>query len=185
MKNERKIFIYSVLIIIAFLASFILFFNDYINYSMISFTITILLIIIFCTLIFTKKDDRSVYLRKLTGILKNYDADIIYLNDEYIIKDKDVLFVNDMDDLLIASVENKLPIIYLNEEHSATFLVESDTELLVYILKENNDEISNYEHKLMKYIENNTKSKKVLLNNINEETIIKLDNKFYKVTPMN
>jgi hypothetical protein len=89
-----------------------------------------------------------------------------------------------MDDLLIASVENKLPIIYINEEHSATFLVESDTELLVYILKENNEEISDYEHKLMRYIEKNTKSKKVLLNDINKETIIKLENKFYKVTPM-
>ena len=89
-----------------------------------------------------------------------------------------------MDSLLIASCENKTPIIYINEEHSSTFIVKSDTELLVYILKENEDEISDYEHKILKYIENNTKSKKVLLNDINEDTIIKLDNKFYKVTPM-
>lgn len=184
MKNESKIIVYSILIIAMFLASFILFFNDYINYSMISFTVTILLIVVLCTIVFAKKDERSVYLRKLSGILKNYDADIIYSNNEYDINERDVLFVNDMDDLLIASVENKLPIIYINEEHSATFLVESDTELLVYILKENNEEISDYEHKLMRYIEKNTKSKKVLLNDINKETIIKLENKFYKVTPM-
>ena len=184
MKSENKIVICSIFIVLMFLASFILFFNDYVNYSMISFTITILLIIVLCTTIFAKKDSRSVYLRKLAEILKNYDADIIYSNNDFDINEREVLFVNDMDDLLIASVENKLPIIYINEENAATFLVESDTELLVYILKENNEEISNYEHKLMRYMEKNTRSKKVLLNDINKETIIKLDNKFYKVTPM-
>ena len=184
MKNESKTFIYSLLIIGLFVLSFILFFNDMINYSMVSFSITIVLIIFLFTTVFTKKDARSVYLRKLSGILKNYDADIIYSDSEYEINEKDVLFVKDMDSLLIASCENKTPIIYINEEHSSTFIVKSDTELLVYILKENEDEISDYEHKILKYIENNTKSKKVLLNDINNETIIKLDNKFYKVTPM-
>ena len=184
MKNELKIFIYSVLIIVLFIVSFVLFFNDLINYSMISFSLTIIFIVFFCTLVFAKRDARSVYLRKLGGILKNYDSDIIYSDSEYEINEKDVLFVKDMDSLLIASCENKVPIIYINEEHSAVFIVKSDTELLVYILKENEEDISDYEHKIMKYIENNTKSKKVLLNDINVDTIIKLDNKFYKVSPM-
>jgi hypothetical protein len=151
---------------------------------MISFTITLVFVIVLCGLIFSKKDARSIYLKQLTNILKNYDSDIIYSDNSYVINEKDVLFVKIMDDLLIASCENTTPIIYINEEHSSTFLVSTNDELLVYILKENEEEISDYEHVLLKYIENNNKSKKVLLNNINEETIIKLDNRFFKVTPM-
>ncbi len=183
MKNEGKTVVVSIVILVLFFVSFVLFMNDLINYSMITISLTILCMIVLFINIFTKKDAHSNYVRKLKQILKTYDSDIVYSDEEYIITEKDVFFVKEIDDLIKASNELESPIIYFGEETSSNFIVKSDDVLLVYILKENED-VTDYEHYILKHIENTTGSKKVVLNNITEETIIKLGEKFYKITPM-
>lgn len=183
MKNEWKTVVVSIVILVLFFVSFVLFMNDLINYSMITISLTILCMIGLFINIFTKKDAHSNYVRKLKQILKTYDSDIVYSDEEYIITEKDVFFVKEIDDLIKASNELESPIIYFGEETSSNFIVKSDDVLLVYILKENQD-VTDYEHYILKHIENTTGSKKVVLNNITEETIIKLGEKFYKITPM-
>jgi len=183
MKNEGKTVVVSIVILVLFFVSFVLFMNDLINYSMITISLTILCMIGLFINIFTKKDAHSNYVRKLKQILKTYDSDIVYSDEEYIITEKDVFFVKEIDDLIKASNELESPIIYFGEETSSNFIVKSDDVLLVYILKENED-VTDYEHYILKHIENTTGSKKVVLNNITEETIIKLGEKFYKITPM-
>ena len=184
MKNEIKLFVYSALVLVSFFAAFIFFMNDKMNYALLCISFTVVCVIGLVIHIFTKKDDHSVYVRTLKKILKVYDSDIVYSNEEYVVTEKDVFFVSTLEDLIKAANECEAPLIYYAEEGASTFMVKGDDLLLVYILKESSETISDYEHYLMKHIENTTGSKKVVLNNITEETIIKLGEKFYKVTPM-
>ena len=184
MKNELKVIIYSVLVLGLFFTSFVLFINDLINYSLVCFALTIVCVVGLFIHVFTRNDPHSVFIRDLKKVLKTYDSDIVYSDEEYIVSEKDIFFVKTIEDLLKASNELDAPIIYYSEETAAVFMVKNDDILLVFLMKENPNEISDYEHYLLKHIENTTGSKKVVLNNITEETIIKLGEKFYKVTPM-
>lgn len=183
MKNEIKIILFSILVLGLFFASFVLFINDKINYSIVCLSLTIVCIIALFIHVFAKNDKHSLFMRELKKILKTYDSDIVYSEEEYVVNEKDVFFVKSIEDLLKAANECETTIIYFGTETTANFLVKLDDMLLVYLMKEN-EEISDYEHYLLKYIESTTGSKKVVLNNITEETIIKLGEKFYKVTPM-
>ena len=184
MNKDLKIIILGLLASITLVVSFVLFFNDIINYSIIAITITVMLIGYLVYTVFSGKNSKSLYESKLKTVLKTYDTDIIYAETDYEIKEKNVLFVKSLDDLLVASSITESPIIYISENNASTFLVKNDEDLLAYILKVNPNEETKYERKLKEIIENNKKNVNSLLNNITKETIIVIDNKSYKVSPV-
>ncbi|MBR6073540.1 MAG: hypothetical protein IKP76_04395 [Bacilli bacterium] len=184
MNNDLKIILLGFLACITLVASFILFFNDVISYSILCAAVTVLLIGYLIYTVFSGKSNKAEYDAKLKNVLKTYDEDIIYAETDYEIKEKNVLFVKSLDDLLVATSITGTPIIYIAEDEASTFLVKNDEDLLAYILKVNPNKETKYEKILKDKIENNKKNVNSLLNNITKETIIVIDNKSYKVSPV-
>lgn len=185
-KNKKLIYI-SYLNIILFAVTLILYFNDLTNYVIVTGTITVLLFIIFCYLLFTKKDEKTLYQNKLKKILKTYDSILVYADTDLELVDENVIIVKDIIDLITAEEKIKKPILYFKEEESSHFILQDDKELLIYNLKLNSKTHSEFENIIKDYmhkkIEKNKKEKRIL-NNLDKTTIIRLgDGKFYKVSP--
>ena len=185
--NNNKIII-SLIVLILFLLSIILLFNDLMNYFIVTITVTIILFIYLCFIVFRKEDDKSIYDRELKKILKTYDSILIYSDNDYKLNNDNIIIVNDLDDLVKINSVTKRPIIFIKEEKSAVFLLNSETELLAYIKKENKNVVSKYEAKIIEYINDNkdVNNNKKILDNIDKTMLIKLKNdKVYKVSPLN
>ena len=187
-KNMDKMIMLGFFVLITFLISIILFFNDALNYFLVLITITVVLFSYLCVVVFRKNDSVSVYERELKKILKTYDSILVYSEDDYKIEDEQIIFVKSLNDLIKSSRELNKPIIYVNEEKSCLFIVKEENSLLVYIMKENDGVISKLELKLLKHIsqyKNTGDGKTNILDNIDKTTLIQLkNNKVYKVSPV-
>lgn len=187
-KNMDKMIMLGFFVLITFLVSVILFFNDALNYFLVLITITVVLFSYLCVVVFRKNDDESVYDRDLKKILKTYDSILIYSDDDYNLEDEHIIFVKTLNDLIKSSRELNKPIIYINEEKSCLFIIKEENDLLVYIMKENAGVISKLELKILKHIsqyKNMNDEKTNILDNIDKTTFIQLkNNKVYKVSPI-
>lgn len=186
MKVIEKTIVGGLVTLTMFLVSFILLFNDLISYFIISVSITTVLFIWLCYNVFSRKDEESIYKRKLKNILKTYDSILIYLDDDYKLSDENIMFVKNFDDLVVAQDEVSRPIMYLSEDNSGVFMLEDDNNLLVYILKMNEATISRYEVKILNHIETNRDiENESILEDLEKTTFIQLkNNKLYKVSPV-
>lgn len=186
--NNKKIIYICIITVLMFFVSFILFFNDVMNYFIICCTCTIILFIYSCYLVFQKKDKKTLYNKKIMKILKTYDSVLIYSNVDYNIGDENIIFVKKFDNLLTAQEELNKPIVYIGEERSSVFLLKDDKEILVYVDKEDCDVDSKFENRLRFLIENKKDDSDVdsnILEQLEKTTIIQLkNNKVYKVSPL-
>lgn len=186
MKSIEKTIFIGLVTLILFLLSFILLFNDLINYFIISLTSTVILFVYLCYNVFSKNDEETIYNKKLKNILKSYDSILVYLDDDYKFSDENIMFVKSFDSLLVAQDEMNKPIMYICEDKSSAFLLEDDDNLLVYILKMNDDIVSRYETKILSHIEeNNEIEDETILEDLDKTTFIQLkNNKIYRVSPV-
>lgn len=186
MKSIEKTIFIGLVTLILFLLSFILLFNDLINYFIISLTSTVILLVYLCYNVFSKNDEETIYNKKLKNILKSYDSILVYLDDDYKFSDENIMFVKSFDSLLVAQDEMNKPIMYICEDKSSAFLLEDDDNLLVYILKMNDDIVSRYETKILSHIEeNNEIEDETILEDLDKTTFIQLkNNKIYRVSPV-
>lgn len=186
MKVIEKTIVCGLVTLTMFLVSFILLFNDLISYFIISVSITTVLFIYLCYNVFSRKDEESIYKRKLKSILKTYDSILIYLDADYKLSDENIMFVKNFDDLVVAQDEVSRPIMYLREDNSSVFMLEDDNNLLVYILKINEATISKYEVRILNHIEANRDiENESILEDLEKTTFIQLkNNKLYKVSPV-
>lgn len=189
MNKNKKMVMVSIITVLLFFISFMLFFYDIINYFIIFSTITTIMFVYFCYLVFSKKDEKSLYERKLKNILKTYDSILVYSNDRDIIEKENIIFVKRFDDLLTAQEELNKPILYIKEDYSSVFLLQEENELLAYIYKMNDDIESKMEYKLRNIINGSKDADEDIDPNILEQlektAIIQLkNNKMYKVSPL-
>lgn len=190
MEKNKKIFVVSLATVIMFFISFLFLLNDIINYFIVFMTITAILFVHFCYIVFSKKDDTSVYKRNLKKILKTYDSILVYSDSGYEISKHNIIFVKKFEDLLTAQEEFECHIVFIEEKESSIFLLKDNNELLVYVMKVNDDVTSKFENKLIENIqkekEKNKKVGKNVLEDLEKTTIIQLKNdKVYKVSPLN
>ena len=180
MNNTNKIVILGFLILGVFFLSFICFLNDNVNYAIVLITILFLLLIYFVYLIVRKNDAESIYIRKIKRILKVYNSDIVYLENDYNFTDLDVLKVKDFKDIIKAYEQLNNPIMFLSEEKTSVFLIKTDNELLYYVFYKNNGDQSPFEEKINNYLQLINENK--LTKDIDKDTIVKLNNnKIYKI----
>lgn len=189
MEKNKEIISVSLVTIIMFFISFILLFNDVINFFMVFITVTAILFAYLCYIVFSNKDEKTVYNRKIKKILKTYDSILVYSNYEYDISKQNIIFLKSFDNLLTAREELDTTMIYIEEKESNIFMVKDNKELLVYIFKLNDSVESPFEYKLKDSIEKKqekkNKSKKNILDDLEKTTIIQLKNdKVYKVSPV-
>ena len=188
MNNNKKMILFGIITVLMFFTSFVLLFNDIINYFIISCSVTAILFIYCCYLVFTKKDKKTLYSKRIKKILKTYDSILVYSNEDYDLDNENILFVKKFDNLLTAQEELNKPIVYIGEEQSSIFLLKDDKEILVFIDKANSNVDSKYENRL-RYLASKKDEKNDIDSNVLEQldktTIIQLkNNKVYKVSPL-
>ena len=189
MNKNKEIISVSLVTVMMFFIAFILLFNDAINYFIVFITITAFLFAYLCYIVFSNKDEKTVYDRKIRKILKTYDSILIYSDYNYEVSKQNIIFLKKFDDLLAAREELETTMIYIEEKESNVFMVKDNNELLVYIFKLNDDVESPFEYKLKDSIEKKNekknKTKKNILDDLEKTTIIQLKNdKVYKVSPV-
>jgi hypothetical protein len=189
MNKNKEIISVSLVTVMIFFISFILLFNDVMNYFIVFITITAILFGYLCYIVFSNKDEKTIYDRKIKKILKTYDSILVYSDYNYDVSKQNVIFLKNFDSLLAAREELDTTMIYIEEKESNIFMVKDNKELLVYIFKLNDDVESPFEYKLKDSIEKKQekkkKTKKNVLDDLEKTTIIQLKNdKVYKVSPV-
>lgn len=189
MNNNRKVILIYIITVVMFFVSFLLLFNDIMNYFIISIATTLVLFVQSCYIVFSKKDEKGLYYSRIKKILKTYDSILVYSNDKFEYDDENIIFVKKFDNLLVAQEELSKPILYIDEGESSVFLLKDDKEVLVYVDKINNNIDSKCENRLKYLLENKEKDEDVdsnILEQLDKTTIIQLkNNKVYKVSPLN
>jgi hypothetical protein len=188
MEREDKLIIAGIATLITIILSFVLLFNDVMNYFIVGASLAGVLFIYLIILAFSKTDDISVYNKELRKILKTYDSIIVYTKDEIILTDQNVIFLKKFKDLLKSQEEFNKPILYYEEPQSSVFTVQDGNELLVYIMKINENVDSRNENRFIAYVNNSKKQKETdvkVLDDLDKTTIIQLkNNKTVKVSPV-
>lgn len=188
MEKMKKMIYISFIDVVLFVITFLLYFNDMINYTIVVGTITLLLFIYLCYIVFSKNDEKTLYNKKLKNILKTYDSILVYSDKELELENENIMTVKSIENLVTAQEELKKPILYIAEEQAGHFVLRDEKEILIYTIKINEQTESCLENKINEYIEiknKKSKRKKRILNDLEKTTIIRLDDdKFYKVSPV-
>ncbi len=188
MEKDDKVIVVGITTFVFIVISFILLFNDIINYFIVSTTISIILFIYLIYVVFDKTDEVSTYNKKLKRILKTYDSILVYTKSDIELNDQNIIFIKKFEDLLKSQEELSKPLLYIEEEKSSAFMLVDGNEILVNIMKESEEVDSRTENRLIAFINKCKKDKEVdpkILDDLDKTTIIQLNNnKLYKVSPI-
>lgn len=187
MFNKKNIFI-IVFLIILFFVDIIILNSKFSNYSILTFTISIVILVNSVNMILKNRNGYNAYESKLKSILKTFDSILVKSNSVPNLEDRNIIEVMSMDDLAVAQLEIRKPICYVKQTDSCSFVLLDEKEAYTYILKSSESVISPLEIEI-----NNLKIKKKkdygidseMLLDIENTTIIKLPNKkSYKISPV-
>lgn len=184
-------FVTIILLAIISLCGFILTGNfisqDFINYAIISGTISGILTLFTLILLFKNRSESSRYRNFIKDTLRTYDAIMVESSELPSLKGKNIVKVNKLTDLIDAQIEIKKPIYYKQYQDYTVFILLDNEEVCVSIVKLNENVSCEYETELEQTIKRNKLKDidKSILDDIDKTTIIKLDNmKSFKVSPI-
>lgn len=143
------------------------------------------------------KDEGLVYKSSLKEILKTFDAVLVKLSELPDIEKRNIIKVDSIEDLIDAQVEIRKPIYYYLDVNSCTFILLDDKEMCFYVLRKDRNTVAlidgilrEEEHKKRIRLERERKelenynSDSRLLDDIENTTIIKFNNKTFRVSPI-
>ena len=183
--NSKKNICFLILFIIFGVLSFILYSYKLYNYAIITCACFAVFLLLFVINLFSNKSPEDTYNSFIRSALKTFDAVLVNTDDLPNIDDRSLVVVSNFEDLIDAQIEIRKPIYYKREDRSAIFILLDDKQACVCIVKVNDNEKSVFDS----YLDEQKKSKdafnKALLSDIENTTIVKLDNnKSYKITPL-
>ena len=185
MKRNKKIILLAIALIISILIELFLYRIQLFSYSLIVIALIMILSIYLITYILETKDEEAIYKSTLKKALKNYDAIMVESQKIPDLKDKNIIRVTNIDNLIDAQVEIRKPIYYINEGNSCSFVLLDNKEACVFILKLNDEVVSPLETMIDEL--DNSKYEDLdlgILEDIDKTTIIRLSNKkTLKVSP--
>lgn len=188
MKQSVKVLLLFVSIVITFLISLLTYYNDLKNYTILFSFITVVLLVFMIYIIFKRNDSKSIYKKQVKKILKIYNSQLVKINDNYELLNENFVNAKNIEDMFELSDEFNQPIVYIEEDNASIFILQYGKDILYYVLKENNNIITNFEKQINEYKESKKEKKdnqEELLSNINKTTIIQMkNNKFYKIKPI-
>ncbi len=187
MKNQCKLILTELFAIVTAFFGFYLVLNNYINYGLIVLSISIASCIIRHLWKNNVSNPKIKYSTELKQILKTYDSIMVESKKLPSLKGKNVIIINNIDDLIDAQAELRKPIYYFKQTVTCSFTLFDQEQALIYILKEKESLISPIEIELK---ELRLQSKKnyideEILEQISRTTIVKLPNdRSYKISPI-
>ena len=149
MNNKFKIIILVLLLMLLIGIDLVLFYFKLFDYLIVLSVITIALII-FIMLEIKKlnMDENKKYMYLLKKVLKVYNPVLVETKNFPDIKNKSILKVGNMDDLINAQYEIKKPIYYIKSDDSTVFYILDNDVILVYFIKKNESVLTSLEIKL-------------------------------------
>ena len=188
MKRRGKVVILGILFIVALVTLILLLCNKLYSYSIIAGTVTLILFVVFIIVCFNSRDEESVYKSNLNKLLKTYDSILVKSSTLPSLDDRNIIQVESFQDLINAQLEIRKPIYYKLQVSCCSFLLRDDKEACTYILKSNDNVVSDLDILINeKNIVDKKKEKDdySILKNIDKTSIIMLDNsKSFKVSPI-
>ena len=186
-RNNKLIQILLISIGILTLITIVLFFSKIRDYSYISLTALVIVIIVLITYLDETKTEKTAFNSKIKRILNTYESILVGINKLPDLEGKDIIEINKFEDLINSQGETKKPIFYIVNEMTAAFVL-IDNNLVCYsILKANEDLLDPVEDelKVLAFKHANKDLDETLLKDIDKTTIIKLPKVgTYKVSPV-
>lgn len=187
MKDQYKLIFMDLFAIITAFSGIYFILNKYTNYGLIVLSISLSSFIIRTLWKSNRKNSSIKYLTELKHILKTYDSVMVESKKLPSLKDKTIIMISNIEDLIDAQTELRKPIYYFKQTDTCSFTLFDQEQALIYILKENEELISPIEIELreMQVRDKKNNIDEEILEQISRTTIVKLpNNKSYKISPV-
>ena len=181
-------FIYIILSIMSFVATWILYKCILYGYCILSITLGIVFLLLGISNLLKNQSPEKKYNTEIKDILKTFDSVLVKSSEIPNLDNRNIIEVESIDDLVDAQLEIRKPICYLKQTESCSFVLLDDKEAYIYVAKMNENILSPIEIVIK---ESKIKSKNreemdsEMLRDIEKTTIVKLSNKkSYKISPV-
>lgn len=189
MKENIKGILFIVFSLGLGLGAYYLYTHDFVGYALVGATAALILIIFGIIFILNSSNPTKKYESNIKNIINTFDSILVKSNTVPKLVGRNIILVEDIDDMVDAQLEIRKPICYYKQTESCSFVLLDDKEAYVYIEKLNQDVISPIEIEIneIKLKQKNSEDlDSEMLKDIEKTTIVKLSNKkSYKVSPIN
>lgn len=188
MKENIKGIILIVLALLGGVGGYLLLNTEYKGYSIICFTVAVILIVFGIKFVLDSSNPNKAYESNIRSILNTFDSILVKSNSVPKLIGRNIIIVDNIDDMVDAQLEIRKPICYYKQTESCSFVLLDDKEAYVYVEKLNEDVLSPVEIEIndIKLKQKNQEDiDSEMLKDIERTTIVKLSNKkSYKVSPI-
>ena len=188
MRENVKGIVFIIGALAALGGAYYLYSTEYIGYSIVVLTVALILIIFGVRFIVNGRNPEKVYESNIKSIINTFDSILVKSNTVPKLIGRNIIIVEDIDDIIDAQLEIRKPICYLKQTESCSFVLLDDKEAYVYVEKMNPTVISPVEieiNDIRRKQKNSEDLDAEMLRDIEKTTIVKLSNKkSYKVSPV-
>ena len=122
-----KSLIYIILSIISFIVTFLLYRYVLYGYCILFFTFGIVLLLLALNSIVKNKSPEMIYQSFIKDILKTFDSILVKSSEVPNLDNRNIIEVENIDDLIDAQLEIRKPICYLKQTESCSFVLLDDS----------------------------------------------------------
>lgn len=188
MKENVKGILFLVGALVAGAGAYYLYTLEFLGYAIVCVTIAVILIVFGIKFLLNSGDPAKVYESNVRNILNTFDSILVKSNTVPKLIGRNIIIVEEMDDMVDAQLEIRKPICYYKQTESCSFVLLDDKEAYVYVEKINPDVVSPVEIEIDEIRLKQKNSEDLdseMLKDIEKTTIVKLANKkSYKVSPI-
>lgn len=185
MKSSTKLGI-IIVTIIGFIASMVLFINKFTQYTFVVLAITMVIVVLLALFGSNSMTPEESYHEFLKKILKVFNRILVKSETIPDIKNKTIIVLSNIDDLVDVQIEVRKPIYYIRDIDACDFVLLNENEVCTFTLKVSGDITSPLEKLIKEYEKVDPKKKDTsILEGLEKTTIIKISNgASYKVSPL-
>ncbi len=188
MKRELKLLLLTLGTVILIGLGIYLVASDTVKYAIILFAFAIALLIFLFNYVISSGNPSNVYEARIRSILNTYDSILVQSSNIPKLEGKDIILVDNIEDMVDAQAETRKPICFFKQVESCSFILIDNNQAFVHEEKLNNSVITpiEIEIKNIKAKQKNTADLDAeMLKEIEKTTIVRLSNmKSYKVSPV-
>jgi len=184
MNNKKQTLTSLLVFLVCVVVTLVLVLNKINNYLIIAVPVTLIAGFYFISEL---KDgmasDKEKYENEVNRIIKTYDGILVNTNKFPKLKNKSLLYVNKIEDLVDAQAEMRKPIYYVKRESATAFYLLNDDIFLIYFIKLDKNELSGLEAEI-KRLEIESTIKLENFQDVDKTFILQTDEKSFKVSPI-
>lgn len=191
MKCRIIIGVLTSLFIITLLLSMYFIIIEEIPLFMVCFVLCVMFFIFSVTYISYNKNEIESYESNVSNILRLYKSILVKTNNYPDLLEKNIIRVDNIEDLIDAQLEIRKPIYYVKQVQTCSFILIDNDEALVYIMKRNEDVVSALDiiikdiEIIKKQEERRKNISDDLLSDIDKTTVVKLsETRKFRVSPV-